>query len=164
MKWTTAQVVFREFPDEVTLAINLSRCPNRCRGCHSPQLREDIGEYLDMITIDNLIEDHPQITCIGFMGGDANPEEIAFFAKMIKEDYPHLKVGWYSGRYLLPDDMIVDNLDYVKTGPYIPEKGPLSNPNTNQRMWKRNGRSWDDITYRFWPSTMNFGIKENKQP
>lgn len=38
MKYSDAQVVFAEVPDEITLAISISGCPNRCPGCHSQHL------------------------------------------------------------------------------------------------------------------------------
>jgi len=38
LKYTTAQVVFSEIPDEITLAINLSNCPIHCPNCHSKEL------------------------------------------------------------------------------------------------------------------------------
>ena len=41
------QVVFAEIPDEVSLAINISCCPHRCPGCHSPYLQKDYGVELD---------------------------------------------------------------------------------------------------------------------
>lgn len=150
MKWTTAQVVFREFPDEVTLAINISGCPNQCEGCHSPHLRKNIGKKLDFTAVDNLINEHPQITCIGLMGGDADPHAIADIARHIKETRFHIKVGWYSGCNHVPEDMNIDFLDYIKVGGYVPERGPLDNPNTNQRMMMRVGNTWVDITYKFW--------------
>ena len=41
--WPPFDVVFQEIPGEVTLALNLSGCPNRCAGCHSPHLWEEVG-------------------------------------------------------------------------------------------------------------------------
>ena len=46
LKYYNYDIVFQEYPDEVTLAINLTLCPNRCVGCHSAFLRDDIGEEL----------------------------------------------------------------------------------------------------------------------
>ena len=44
LRLASFDVVFQEIPGEVTLALNLSGCPNRCAGCHSPHLWEEVGE------------------------------------------------------------------------------------------------------------------------
>ena len=98
LKYVDAKVVFAEVPDEVTLAINISGCPCNCRGCHSSYLAGDIGEPLDLQHLTNLIDSNKGITCVCIMGGDANPSEVDDVAQDIKEYYPELKVGWYSGR------------------------------------------------------------------
>lgn len=36
-------VTFQEVPNEVSLVIPISMCQNRCEGCHSAYLRNDIG-------------------------------------------------------------------------------------------------------------------------
>ncbi len=46
LKFYNYDVVCQEIPDEVTLAVNITGCPNRCEGCHSPWLWEDGGEVL----------------------------------------------------------------------------------------------------------------------
>jgi anaerobic ribonucleoside-triphosphate reductase activating protein len=46
LKHCETDIVFREFPDEVTLAVNISNCPHRCKGCHSPHLQTDCGTEL----------------------------------------------------------------------------------------------------------------------
>ena len=35
LKYANFDIVFQEVPEEVTLAINISNCPNQCPGCHS---------------------------------------------------------------------------------------------------------------------------------
>ncbi|SHF88735.1 hypothetical protein SAMN05444364_11530 [Prevotella scopos JCM 17725] len=35
LRYINTDIVFQEFPDEVTLAINISGCPCRCPACHS---------------------------------------------------------------------------------------------------------------------------------
>jgi hypothetical protein len=43
--------------------------------------------------------------------------------------------------------------DYIKIGPYIKDRGPLNNPNTNQRMYKIDHEFYHnfvDITNKFW--------------
>ena len=57
-KYLDTQVVFQEFPDEITLAINITNCPCHCPGCHSKELAEDIGDILDEPTIDKMIAEN----------------------------------------------------------------------------------------------------------
>lgn len=150
LKYVDTKVVFAEVPDEITLAINISGCPCNCKGCHSSYLAEDIGEPLDLQRLTNLIDSNKGITCVGLMGGDANPSEVDDIAQDIKEYYPELKVGWYSGRQELSKDIELSNFDYIKLGPYKEEFGPLNSKTTNQRFYKVNGKELIDITSRFW--------------
>ena len=150
LKYVDVKVVFAEIPNEITLAINISGCPCNCKGCHSSYLAEDIGEPLDLQRLTNLIDSNKGITCVGLMGGDANPSEVDDIAQDIKEYYPELKVGWYSGRQELSKDIELSNFDYIKLGPYKEEFGPLNSKTTNQRFYKVNGKELIDITSRFW--------------
>ena len=150
LKYVDTKVVFAEVPDEITLAINISNCPCQCKGCHSSYLAQDIGEPLDLQHLTNLIDSNKGITCVCIMGGDANPSEVDDIAQDIKEYYPELKVGWYSGRQELSKDIELSNFDYIKLGPYIEEFGPLNSKTTNQRFYKVNGKELVDITSRFW--------------
>ncbi|MBR4432703.1 MAG: anaerobic ribonucleoside-triphosphate reductase activating protein [Paludibacteraceae bacterium] len=145
VKVASYDVVFQEIPGEVTLALNLSNCPCHCPGCHSPHLAEDIGEPLDEELLDGLIERYKGlITCVAFMGGDAEPEEVARLAAHVKQS--SLKTAWYSGRMNMPKD----GFDYVKLGGYVESLGGLKSPTTNQRLYKRVGDNWTDITSSFW--------------
>lgn len=150
LKYVDTKVVFAEVPDEVTLAINISNCPCQCKGCHSSYLAQDIGEPLDLQHLTNLIDSNKGITCVCIMGGDANPSEVDDIAQDIKEYYPKLKVGWYSGRQELDGNIELGNFDYIKLGPYIEEFGPLNSKTTNQRFYKVNGKELINITSRFW--------------
>ena len=147
LKVASFDIVFQEIPGEVTLALNLSGCPCHCPGCHSPHLAEDIGELLTEELLDALINQYKGlITCVAFMGGDAEPTEVLRLAAHIKE----LKTAWYSGRTHMPED----GFDYVKIGPYIEELGGLKSPTTNQRLYKRVDDEWQDITSVFWKKNL----------
>ena len=158
MKVASFDIVFQEIPGEVTLALNLSGCPCHCPGCHSPHLAEDIGEPLTEGLLNGLLDRYGrQITCVAFMGGDANPAEVNNIAARLKERHPNLKTAWYSGRTLLAKEVDLNNLDYVKLGPYLAHLGPLKSPKTNQRLYlvqhRRNtepGNILHDLTPRFW--------------
>ena len=47
VRYHNFDVVFAEIPGETTLALNITGCPNRCPGCHSPHLQADEGRVLD---------------------------------------------------------------------------------------------------------------------
>ena len=150
LKYVDTKVVFAEVPDEITLAINISNCPCQCKGCHSSYLAQDIGEPLDLQHLTNLIDSNKGITCVCIMGGDANPSEVDDIAQVIKEYYPELKVGWYSGRQELSKDIELDNFNFIKLGPYIEEFGPLNSRTTNPRFYKVSNGKLINITSRFW--------------
>ena len=151
IKFTDFDIVFGEIPDEVTLAIHISLCPNLCEGCHSPQLREDIGYLLDDENLaEILLRYAADATCVCFMGGDNDPQTLALIAHKTKELYPGMKTGWYSGKCELPHDFDASAFDYVKVGPYIPEYGPLNKPTTNQRLYHIVNGEMVDITSKFW--------------
>ncbi len=56
LKYVNTGVVFQEIPDETTLSINISGCPNHCPGCHSKYLWQDIGNVLDKKAIDDMVK------------------------------------------------------------------------------------------------------------
>ena len=152
LKYVNTDVVFQEIPDEVTLAINISGCPCRCPGCHSHYLWEDIGLPLDTDAVDDFAAHlSADITCIAFMGGDADPKGVNLLAQYIHEEYPRLKVAWYTGRIRVPAAVNKSDFDYIKVGPYIRHLGPLKQPTTNQRLYRQmDDGTFEDITYRFW--------------
>ena len=148
LKYLDTEVTFREFPDEISLCINITNCPFHCPGCHSPELWEDIGEELNYKSLIKLIESNKGITCVGFMGGI--PKSIEILAGIVKKYNNILKVGWYWGGNSIPKEINLENFDFIKIGPYKKDLGGLDNPNTNQRMYKIVDNKLVDITSKFW--------------
>ena len=102
LKYVNSDIVFQEIPDEVTLAINISNCPCHCPGCHSHYLWEDIGLPLNPDAIDDFVQKFgSNLTCIAFMGGDSDPKGVNQLAQYVHEEYPQLRVAWYSGRTVI---------------------------------------------------------------
>ncbi|MFI3302592.1 MAG: anaerobic ribonucleoside-triphosphate reductase activating protein [Rikenellaceae bacterium] len=148
LKFVSYDVVFQEVPDEVSLALNISGCPNRCPGCHSAHLMEDVGEELSVENITSLVERYrSSITCVCFMGGDAEPALIESLAEFVHSAFG-LRSAWYSGREVMP--LKLNSFDYIKLGDYREECGGLSQRTTNQRMYKVADGELEDITYIFW--------------
>lgn len=154
MRFHNFDVVFAEIPGETTLAVNLTGCPNGCSGCHSPHLQADGGETLDDEALGALLGRYGRsVTCVCFMGGDADPSEIVRLAGVVRRTMPGLRVGWYSGRQELPAGVVPQAFDYIKLGPWIEALGPLSSPTTNQRLYRvASDGTMTDITERFRPA------------
>lgn len=152
LKYVDTKVVFQEVPDEITLAINISGCPCHCEGCHSAYLADDIGKPLNWDSLNALIYINTGITCVAFMGGDADYETINKLASNVKRI--GLKTAWYSGRQELSNRIDLWNFDFVKLGPYNKDLGPLNSKTTNQRFYNvvhlSSGKSkMYDVTYKF---------------
>lgn len=164
LKYVDVLVSFSEFPNEISLCINISGCPNHCVGCHSSYLANDIGEVLNEESLQKLIESNIGISCVGLLGGDQNPSYVNTLAKFIKGTFPNLKVGWYSGKSTLAPEIDLNNFDFYKLGPYKEEYGPLTSPTTNQRFYSRGKylykmsaypNEWYDVTNWFWKNDSN---------
>lgn len=143
LKYLDAKVTLAEVPDEVSLCISITGCKLHCKGCHSPELREDIGTPLLKKELIRLLNVNPGITCVCFLGGEHHwkaVEDLAFDCKV-----RGLKTAWYIGTPTIPSvDLYA--FDYIKVGSYKEECGPLTSKTTNQRMYK----IMEDITNKFW--------------
>lgn len=154
LKYLNTEITFAEVPDEITLCINITGCPNHCSGCHSQFLWEDTGTELTEKVLVDLIKKNEGISCICFMGGDQDPAEVNTLAICIRKYFPDLKIAWYSGNSNISNKIYLINFDYIKVGPYIEKLGGLDNPSTNQRFYKIiHSEATDkmiDITNKFW--------------
>lgn len=148
LRYAGHDVVFQEFPDEVTLAVNLAGCPHRCPGCHSPWLRRDEGDELDEARLLDLVESYRDaVTCVALMGGDADPQAVARLLAAVKDHFgPAMHTGWYSGSDALPEGFRPEAFTYVKIGSWQAGRGPLTSPTTNQRLYRVTPGGLEDIT------------------
>lgn len=160
LKYIDTAIVFSEIPDEITLAISISGCRIRCKNCHSQYLWDEIGTELTVEELKKLIDANSGITCVCFMGGDQDLETLCKLANSIKlrSDVSY-KIAWYTGREDMPSSEITQYFDYIKLGPYIEEKGPLTSRTTNQKLYARGSalkkmsaynNMFYDITDKFW--------------
>ena len=132
MNFSYPQIVLSEVPGEISLALSISGCPLRCKGCHSTETYDlKFGEKLNEHKLDKMIVDH--ISCVLFYGGEWNPSELIHFLKYVKMN--GLKTCLYTGYELefIHID-ILKNLDFIKVGSYDKELGGLGSTTTNQRI------------------------------
>lgn len=154
IKYTDTQIVFREIPNKVTLAINITNCPNHCIGCHSPYLRKDIGIELTNEKLLRIINENSGINCVCFMGEGKDIPRLAEIFKLIKETYPFLETALYTGSDEFDESVFNGNLNYIKIGHYDEKFGPLDKPTTNQRLYRLVDGKRCDITELFWKSPL----------
>lgn len=138
IKYLRTSIVFQEIPNEISLAIEITNCPNRCKNCHTPELQQDIGAELSETRLRELIEFNRVnekfflISCVLFMGGDQH-EELKSLIKVVKEY--NLMAALYTGNNFVSANM-EDLLDYLKTGSYVEELGNLKSETTNQVLYR----------------------------
>lgn len=161
-------ISFSEFPDEIALNFNISNCPGTCEHCSEPELRADTGIQITEEVLKREIENHPGITLVGFMGGDADHTAICNLTNFVHE--LGLKVGMYSGRNYLDVDLL-NCLDYYKIGEFRmftgeedtwkdQTAGPITLPTSNQIMFKKDNNKWINITDKFRTKKINNWRKE----
>lgn len=133
LKFYNVEVVLQEVPDEISLCFNITGCPLRCEGCHSPFLlkRENGKDLTDEIFIKYLKMYKNMISCVIFMGGDWEQEDLITKLKIAKKN--NLKTCLYTGE----EDVnfnIKENLTFLKTGAWIQVLGGLDSLITNQKF------------------------------
>lgn len=151
LRYLYTDIVFQEVPDEVSLAIAISGCQIRCKGCHSRELWEDKGTILGLTELQWLINQSEGITCLLLMGGEHDIDGLIELFEYAHER--NLKTAWYSGLDVVNrgDVRIYKHLDYIKLGHYDMELGGLKSPTTNQRLYKLSHSDElkkEDITFK----------------
>lgn len=147
LKYTHYNITFQEVPNETSLIFNISGCPYKCDGCHSMYLWQWKGKFLYK-DIRKIIEEYKSfITCVCFMGGDQNIEELLNFLTICKEY--NLKTCLYTGSDEIEFPYLFNLLDYIKIGHYNKNLGGLNSPITNQKFYKIENLELIDLTNLF---------------
>lgn len=117
LKYLGYTIALQEVPNEISLVINVSGCLHRCNGCHSTYLWEYDGELLKENLCDLLSKYKDMITCVCFMGGEQNIDELLIYLKYIQSI--GLKTCLYSGCESIKDvEPLLPYLDWIKIGRY----------------------------------------------
>lgn len=111
LKYLGYSIVFQEVPNEVSLVLNISNCPYRCKECHSKFLWEDEGVPVTESLPILLKEYDKRITTVCFMGGDQNMEELSDILQFVHTS--GYKTCLYSGADDIHKfDVILQYLDF----------------------------------------------------
>ena len=137
LKYHTIDISCRVIPNEVSLVVNITGCTIKCPGCNERTLWKDKGIPLTLKELRAVLQNyHNVITCVCFMGGEHQPDEINTLARFVKHNFQGVRTAWYSGLETIPDEINYLNFNYLKTGPYQAFKGALGSPDTNQRVFE----------------------------
>lgn len=133
MNYYSAQIVFQEVPNEISLAFSITGCPLQCSGCHSSfAWRKNLGSPLTLKKYQSLVDQYQNlISCVCFLGGEWHEKQLLIYLKYAKS--LGLKTCLYTGL----EDVSISlkkELDFLKVGVWNKELGGLDSPNTNQKF------------------------------
>lgn len=127
------KVVLQEVPGEISLCFSIAGCPLRCKGCHSPFLwKEGVGSKLTRSAYaDILYRYFGFASCVLFMGGEWHRETLIDHLRYAKKQ--GYKTCLYTGEDWVGAE-ILEQLTWVKTGPWVSTLGGLQHKTTNQKF------------------------------
>jgi len=143
---------FQEVPDEISAIWAFTGCTFKCKGCHSKEYwdaENGVPFNLEWF-VEELDAYKDKVSCVCFFGGEW--DIVTLWLAVSEAQFAGYKVALYSAypdKECLPDD-ILGFLDYLKLGAYVEELGGLAEKTTNQRMYRKDGEEWTDITKAFW--------------
>lgn len=145
MNYSNAQVVFQEVPGEISLALSISGCPFKCKGCHSQETwNPAYGEPLDL---DKLLDKYGAlVSCVLFYGGEWHPAELKQHLAKCKQ--LNLKTCLYTGSNK-PIRALLPYLDFIKIGRWVESYGVLGSLTSNQRFYRVDNEILTDLTHLF---------------
>lgn len=135
MKLLRSDIVFKEHPWHISLALSITQCKFTCKNCHTPELQQDIGiELTEIMLREFLVEYQNYIDNVIFMGG-YEPDNYSRLVKFLNiiHDYNMKTTLWTGYDEVNPE--VLECLDYLKIGRYIEERGTLGSIGSNQRYF-----------------------------
>ena len=151
LKYHTIDISCKAIPAEVSLIFNITGCTIKCPGCNDKALWKDKGTPLTFDEVRSILGNYScAVSCVCFMGGEHEPEEINALARFVKHNYPCLRTAWYSGMDTISKEIDFCNFDYLKIGAYEAFRGALGTQGTNQRVFMvSEDCSLTDITDKY---------------
>lgn len=135
MRYTDMTIVLQEIPGEISLALTITGCPLRCEGCHSRHTwNKRKGELLTSEVFASLLDKYDgMITCVVFFGGEWYEDEL--ISLLQQAQVRKLKTALYTGLEEV-SSALMNQLTFLKVGPYKKENGGLASTATNQRLFR----------------------------
>jgi len=118
-----------------TVFVRLTGCPLRCQGCHSSgSWKAGRGAVLSEDYLRSRLQQYRGlISCVLFMGGEWHCALLEGMLRIAREEGLHTCLYTGLERNELSASLL-PHLTYLKTGRWLPERGGLNNPATNQQF------------------------------
>ena len=104
MKYLNTEIGFIEFPDEISLLINITNCRFHCKGCHNKEAWDfNYGNKFTEETTKRILNllDKNYITGLSILGGEplepSNQQGLVDLVKQVKQKFPDKTIWLYSG-------------------------------------------------------------------
>lgn len=149
LHYCSEDIVWQEVPGEASLAYTVTGCPVGCKGCHSID-SWPAGSGTPLLPdyfMGRLTQYRGLISCVLFLGGEWQPEALLTLLRLSRAQ--GLKTCLYTGLDTVSDELSQE-LDYLKTGPWIAARGGLESSDTNQRF--TDVASGECLNFHFWSS------------
>jgi len=124
-------ITYQEVPDKICFTIFVAGCKNNCKNCSWKGKFDKISNFGLEDFEKEIKEKKDYVDVIVFLGGEWL-DNFVDYLKVAKRN------GFETCLYTGLDDVnneIKSNLDYLKVGKYIEERGSLFSRNTNQRFY-----------------------------
>lgn len=133
MKYADISIVLQEVPGEISICFSITGCELKCNGCHSSYLwNKDSGMLLTEEIFTKTLNQYKNLaSCILFMGGEWHEKELINYLKLAKS--LNFTTCLYTGEEEISTE-ILNELTWLKTGPWINKLGGLNRSTTNQKF------------------------------
>lgn len=133
MNYSDFKIALQEVPGEISICFTIHGCELHCKGCHSAYLwNKDKGEKLTLKKYTSILEKYKSLaSCVLFMGGEWFENELVNYFKIAKAF--NYTTCLYTGQTQISKN-ILNQLTWIKTGPWVEALGGLDSPKTNQEF------------------------------
>ena len=149
----TTSLAFIEVPNKISLAIFTVGCEHNCKGCSNKALNEMPNPSMFKCSEEDFLKNVSNsiglIDGICWLGGDPlyQEEEFLKYIKTTKQNYPLLFNCLYTGyQFEKINNEVKEYVDFIIDGKWTGKV--LSDPETNQRIFKKENNNWKKIDYK----------------
>ena len=134
MNYSDLTITMQEVPGEISICFSICGCKLKCKGCHSSYLwNKNNGEQLTEEFFKKTLNQYKNLaSCVLFMGGEWYEKELVNYLEIAQKQ--NFSTCLYTGKQSVSKN-ILEQLTWIKTGPWVEELGGLDSLTTNQQFF-----------------------------